>query len=98
MGGPLEEQDREQREEALAEALVAEALEPYTRLLAAELLDEVRHCLLDKLLVHPDGRRMLRRALPDPVVGSSGEVARRGAAGQASEEAERRRGGGEGKT
>lgn len=59
--------------EALCRELVDEALAPLG--LPAELEAAVRACLEDELLLDADARLLLRRALGDPTLDHSGEVA-----------------------
>ena len=62
-------------EEALVDALLDEALAGFAGLVAPEVLREIRGCIEDRLRAHPEGRGLLRRALPDAHVEASGDVA-----------------------
>ncbi len=64
--------DRDEALEALAEKMIAEALAPYAGKVPQAVLQEMRERLEDDLLIDPEGRMMLRRALEDPVVEQSG--------------------------
>ncbi len=63
-------------EDELADEIVDEALGEFAGLLPAELLREIHACVADRLVAHPEGRAVLRRAMPDPQMDSSGDVAR----------------------
>ncbi len=63
-------------QEALAEALVAEAVEGYEHLLSAEMLDVIKCVLESELLGTEDGQRMLRQCQADPSVERSGDLAK----------------------
>lgn len=73
--------DPTDREEEAASSIVEEALAGLGALLPPDLLAEIRASLLDRLTIDPDGRRLLRAAMPDPVVDESGDVARAAGAG-----------------
>lgn len=60
---------------ALADDIVDEALAPYRNILSPAEIAVIHECLLDPLLFTEGGRRMLRAALPDPIVDKSGEQA-----------------------
>lgn len=63
-------------ERALAERLVDEALEGYTRLIPAVGVAAVRRALLDQLLFTEAGQAQLARLAPREGLEKSGEVAR----------------------
>ncbi len=63
-------------EDELADEIVSEALDEFAGLIPAELLREIHACVADRLVAHPEGRALLRRAMPDPQMDSSGDVAR----------------------
>lgn len=69
--------DPEEKERAkLIETLLDESLEGFERIVSPDELRLIRMCLHDELAVHPSGRAMIRAAMEDPVVGSSGTVAK----------------------
>jgi hypothetical protein len=80
-------------EETLIEELVGDAFKPFEGLLPPDVLGVFRGELADALATHPQGARLVRRALPDPVVHGSGDVSR-GAASEEDLERKRKRGGG----
>lgn len=63
-----------------AEELVRQAVEPLRGLLTEEERDLIKFLLECDLLVDPEGRRELRRALGDPEVEASEHVTAPGAA------------------
>lgn len=75
--------DRDEALEALADKMIEEALAPYAGKVPEAVLQEMRDRLEDDLLIDPEGRMMLRRALEDPVVEQSGAT---GAAESAKED------------
>ncbi len=62
-------------EEQLVDAILDEALADFKGLVTPSVLAAIRGCLEDRLTAHPDGRALLRRAMPDPAVHVSGDVA-----------------------
>jgi hypothetical protein len=70
--------DKKIEDEALVKAaqeFVREAMAPYEHLLSADEKAVMRFLLESDLLVDPEGRVDLRRALGDPVLEESGDVA-----------------------
>jgi hypothetical protein len=61
-------------EDNLVDAIVGEALVDIDQFLSPEVLAAIRGCLEDRLRAHPEGRALLRRAMPDPQVDKSGDV------------------------
>lgn len=65
-----------EQDEALAEALVNEALSGWERVIPAPALEDLHDFLVDEYLCTSYGRQRLRAAGADPVVARSDEVAR----------------------
>ena len=61
-------------EREFIQALVDECLKGYDDLPPA-LRARIRDTLEDYFSLHPEGKRLIRRAMPDPIVHGSGDVA-----------------------
>lgn len=57
-----------------AEAIADEAVAGYDRVLAPDVIAEIRRTLITDLLATDAGRASLRQSMEDPVVAGSGEV------------------------
>ena len=56
------------------EEILDAAMEGFAELVPADVAAFVRDSMRDRLLFHPEGRRLVRQARPDPVVDRSGSV------------------------
>jgi hypothetical protein len=66
--------DAEAAREAMIEAEVAEALQPYRTLYPPEVLEEAEHMMRIVLRTHPAAKHLVEQLLPRPVLEESDKV------------------------
>ena len=58
------------------EEILDAAMEGFAELVPADVAALIRDSVRDRLLFHPEGRRLVRQARPDPCVDRSGSMAK----------------------